>query len=105
MAEQLNIPFTPETETTEERYFWDGFIRSMDRLAGIVDAAPEEHDPIDLVEILKDMGETEDEEDALTLVYNYAAQLTTPPEQSSDLVFVHDFLAQNGFVEFERETE
>jgi hypothetical protein len=101
MSELIQTNPNPETE---ERAFWDGFIRSLNRLSDIVDSASDEHDAIDLFEVLDAMQE-KTKEDALTLLYNYVRQLAVSPEQSSNLVHIKDFLGQNGFVEFQRETE
>jgi hypothetical protein len=47
------------------------------------------------LEELKD----EDQEDALTRLFNYSLMITTPEGASNDLQVVEDFLKANGLIE------
>jgi hypothetical protein len=95
------IRYTPESETTPERYFWDNFIRSIGAIAEVSTSEDShEHDPVDMTDTLTQM-QYETEEDALTLLYNYTTQLVVAPGQSSKLEAVESFLASNGFIELE----
>lgn len=93
------IPFTPEEETTPERFFWDNVIRSLEALAELAQQHPSiEYDPIDVfatLEALKD----EYEEDALMLLFGQMAMITVPPGQTSELDAVWEFLSAAGFIE------
>jgi|GEM_PF-5040865 len=88
VAERLT--YTPENETTPERYFWDNVIRCIEALSEV-----DETITWDIVESLKD----EDREDALTLLYNYTIMVTVADGESSNLEQVEAFLAANGLTE------
>lgn len=93
------IKSIPEQETTPERVFWDRVIRALDKMHTITLYNPsyeiEEFDLIETIEGLRD--ETED--DAITLLFNYAIMVGTPAESSTkdDLSEVWDLLGEFGF--------
>jgi hypothetical protein len=87
------IPFMPENDTTEERFFWDNVIRSLDMLNDI----EEEINVVEELEGLQNKGR----EDALTLLFNYATQVTVPKGESSKLKEVFSFLVKEGFLDGE----
>jgi hypothetical protein len=91
MSERIVVPFTPEMETTPERAFWDRFIRALEGLAST-------SEEIDMTEELS-LFEDETEEDAITLIYDYYLQITTPPDESDELVNVEEFLRHGGILE------
>lgn len=91
------IPSIPESDTTEERFFWDNVVRSLDKLNDL-------DDEIDIIEELEGL-QREDREDALTLLFNYATQAMVPKGKSSGLKEVFAFLVKEGFLEGEESPE
>ena len=85
------ISFTPEHRTTPERFIWDGIIRAFDLLSDV-------SDELDLFEELEALKE-DDEEDALTKLFNYATIITTEIGQSSELGEVMRLLADNDLID------
>jgi hypothetical protein len=93
------IRTTPENETTPERMFWDRFIRALDKIHTITLYNPSyEVEDFDFIETLEAMRH-ETEEDAITLLFNYAIMVETPSNTSTsdDLEEVWELLGEYGF--------
>lgn len=91
------IPHIAESDTTEDRFFWDNVIRSLDALHDV-------EAEIDVVEELEGL-QNEGREDALTLLFNYAIQATVPEGGSSELKAVFSFLVKEGLLDDEESPE
>lgn len=94
------IKKTPENETTPERVFWDKIITALDRLHDkTLEGDSDEFTPFDfdLVETIEGLKD-ENQEDALTLVFNYAIMTETPASTSTpDDIELGEFLREYGF--------
>ena len=78
------IPFTPEHETTVERFAWDNILRALVVLS-------EFDEELDLFEAIHDLRD-EEFEDGLMMVFNYAVMVTVPEEESSELDLIMQLL-------------
>lgn len=91
MSESIAISYTPEKETTAERYFWDSFIGALNGLAHM-------SSEIDMRETLLEF-EDEAEEDAIMLIYNYYIMIHSGVGGSVELDRVEAFLIHSGLLE------
>ena len=85
------ISFTPEAETTEERFAWDEILRALHTLSNIDDS-------FGLYETIEDLKD-ESLEDGLMMVFNYAVAIEVSEGKSSDLDEVMQLLQDNGMLE------
>ena len=97
------IPSALESEKTAERAFWDKVIKTVVLLAEASEILIEQGEDFGEVNFNETMESlrAETDEDALMLLYNYAAMLSVGERQPIELDEVVAFLAEMGLVEID----
>lgn len=85
------IPFTPEHETSEERFSWDEILRALATLSNY-------DNELDIYEAANDLKD-ETLEDGYMMVFNYAVMVTVPEGESDELENIMKLLEENGMME------